>query len=47
MYDGGRFVGGAWCFVRYRLDCQSRRPDFVEVFLDHLANWEYAESQLK
>ena len=31
----------------YYLDYQNRRKDFVQVFLDHLANWEFAESQLK
>jgi superoxide dismutase, Fe-Mn family len=28
------------------LDCQNRRKDFVQAFLDHLANWEFAEAQL-
>ena len=31
----------------YYLDCQNRRKDFVQSFLDHLANWEFAASQLK
>jgi Fe-Mn family superoxide dismutase len=31
----------------YYLDYQNRRKDFVEAFLDHLANWEFASSQLK
>jgi Fe-Mn family superoxide dismutase len=31
----------------YYLDYQNRRKDFVEAFLNHLANWEFAESQLK
>ena len=31
----------------YYLDYQNRRKDFVEVFLNHLANWEFADSQLK
>ncbi len=31
----------------YYLDYQNRRKDFVEAFLDHLANWEFATSQLK
>lgn len=31
----------------YYLDYQNRRKDFVEAFLMHLANWEYAASQLK
>ncbi len=31
----------------YYLDYQNRRKDFVEAFLDHLANWNFAESLLK
>jgi superoxide dismutase len=31
----------------YYLDYQNRRKDFVEAFLDHLANWEFSASQLK
>jgi len=31
----------------YYLDYQNRRKDFVEAFLDHLTNWEFAASQLK
>lgn len=31
----------------YYLDYQNRRKDFVQVFLDHLVNWELAEHQLK
>ncbi|MBP7526308.1 MAG: superoxide dismutase [Syntrophorhabdaceae bacterium] len=31
----------------YYLDYQNRRPDFVQAFLDHLANWEFAASQMK
>ena len=31
----------------YYLDYQNRRKDFVQAFLDHLANWEFASSQLK
>jgi len=31
----------------YYLDYQNRRKDFVEAFIDHLANWEFAASQLK
>jgi Fe-Mn family superoxide dismutase len=31
----------------YYLDYQNRRKDFVLAFLDHLANWEFAASQLK
>jgi superoxide dismutase, Fe-Mn family len=29
------------------LDYQNRRKDFVEAFLEHLANWEFAAAQLK
>jgi Fe-Mn family superoxide dismutase len=28
----------------YYLDYQNRRPDFIQVFLSNLANWEFAES---
>ena len=31
----------------YYLDYQNRRKDFVQAFLEHLANWEFAASQLK
>ena len=31
----------------YYLDYQNRRMDFLEAFVDHLANWSFAESQLK
>jgi Fe-Mn family superoxide dismutase len=31
----------------YYLDYQNRRKDYVQAFLDHLANWEFAASQLK
>jgi len=31
----------------YYLDYQNRRKDFVQAFLNHLANWEFALSQLK
>ena len=31
----------------YYLDYQNRRKDFVEAFLDHLVNWEFAASALK
>ena len=31
----------------YYLDYQNRRKDFVQAFLDHLANWAFAASQLK
>ena len=30
----------------YYLDYQNRRKDFVQAFVDHLANWEFAASQL-
>ncbi|HSV73239.1 MAG TPA: superoxide dismutase [Chthonomonadales bacterium] len=30
----------------YYLDYQNRRPDFVQAFLDHLVNWEFAVSNL-
>eukprot|EP01040_Poterioochromonas_malhamensis_P007937 gene7937-8577_t len=30
----------------YYLDYQNLRPDYVKIFFDHLANWEFAESQL-
>lgn len=29
----------------YYLDYQNRRKDYVEAFLDHLANWEFAAEQ--
>ena len=31
----------------YYLDYQNRRNDFIATFVDHLANWSFAESQLK
>jgi Fe-Mn family superoxide dismutase len=31
----------------YYLDYQNRRKDFVEAFLDSLANWEFADSQME
>lgn len=31
----------------YYLDYQNRRKDFVEVFLDHLVNWDFAMSRVK
>lgn len=31
----------------YYLDYQNRRTDFVAIFLDHLANWDFAASLLK
>ena len=30
----------------YYLDYQNRRADFVTVFLDHLANWDFANANL-
>jgi len=30
----------------YYLDYQNRRDDYVKAFLDHLGNWEFAESNL-
>jgi len=30
----------------YYLDFQNRRPDFISTFLDHLANWDFAEQNL-
>ena len=30
----------------YYLDYQNRRPDYVDAFLDHLANWEFAAQNL-
>lgn len=30
----------------YYLDYQNRRPDYVDIFLKHLINWEFVESQL-
>jgi superoxide dismutase, Fe-Mn family len=31
----------------YYLDYQNRRKDFVQAFLDHLANWDFAAARLK
>lgn len=31
----------------YYLDYQNRRKDYVEVFLDHLVNWEFANQNYK
>ncbi len=31
----------------YYLDYQNRRKDYVEVFLDHLVNWEFAQERFK
>jgi superoxide dismutase, Fe-Mn family len=30
----------------YYLDYQNRRPDFVQTFLDHLLNWDFAAQNL-
>lgn len=30
----------------YYLDYQNRRADFVQVFLDHLVNWDFVEKNL-
>jgi superoxide dismutase, Fe-Mn family len=30
----------------YYLDYQNRRADFVKAFLDHLANWDFADANL-
>lgn len=31
----------------YYLDYQNRRPDYVQTFLDHLINWDFALKNLK
>jgi Fe-Mn family superoxide dismutase len=31
----------------YYLDYQNRRPDFVQTFLEHLVNWDFAAENLK
>lgn len=31
----------------YYLDYQNRRPDYVQTFLDHLINWDFAAKNLK
>ena len=31
----------------YYLDYQNRRKDFVEAFLEHLVNWEFAAARMK
>ena len=30
----------------YYLDYQNRRPDFLQTFLDHLVNWDFAAANL-
>ena len=30
----------------YYLDYQNRRPDYIDTFLQHLVNWEFAEQNL-
>lgn len=30
----------------YYLDYQNKRPDYIQVFLDELVNWEFAEENL-
>ena len=30
----------------YYLDFQNRRPDYIKTFLDHLANWDFANQNL-
>ncbi|RZI46188.1 superoxide dismutase [Candidatus Finniella inopinata] len=30
----------------YYLDYQNRRADYVDIFLDHLVNWDFANAQL-
>lgn len=31
----------------YYLDFQNRRPDYVDVFLNHLVNWDFVENNLR
>ncbi len=31
----------------YYLDYQNRRPDYMETFLNHLINWDFAEKNFK
>ena len=31
----------------YYLDYQNRRPDFLQIFLDHLVNWDFVNSNLE
>ena len=33
--------------LAYYLDFQNRRPDFVQTFLDHLVNWDFAARTLQ
>ncbi|MGH6985156.1 MAG: superoxide dismutase, partial [Stellaceae bacterium] len=30
----------------YYLDYQNRRPDFIDAFIDHLVNWDFAAENL-
>ena len=30
----------------YYLDFQNLRPDYIEAFVTHLINWEFAEANL-
>lgn len=30
----------------YYLDYQNRRPDFLQAYLDHLINWDFAAANL-
>jgi len=31
----------------YYLDYQNKRPDYINTFLDHLVNWDFANANLK
>ncbi|PKQ01320.1 MAG: superoxide dismutase [Fe] [Alphaproteobacteria bacterium HGW-Alphaproteobacteria-12] len=31
----------------YYLDYRNRRPDYIDAFLDHLVNWEFAEANFE
>ena len=31
----------------YYIDYRNRRPDYVDVFLDHLVNWDFANANLQ
>jgi Fe-Mn family superoxide dismutase len=31
----------------YYLDYQNRRSDFLQIFIEHLVNWDFAQSQLR